>query len=152
MLQPNEFVRETVELVKSIETRFLELGARLYKIREERLWEGSYYSFNEFLCELKLTPGNASILASVHKNYILDGGVKIEQLAGVSYSNLYEAIPLIEKEGIESATAKAITLTRSEIKDEVREQKLGVHEHFVKNDERWGICECGKFIKIYEEK
>ncbi len=146
----NEFVRSTIELVKSIETRFLELGARLYKIREERLWEGSYYSFNEFLCELKLTPGNASILASVHKNYVLDGGIEPEKLAGVPYSNLYEAIPLIEKEGVEAATAKATTLTRSEIKEEVQEKKLGVHEHAAKDDSRWAVCECGKFIKINE--
>jgi len=149
-IKPNEFVRETVELVKSIETRFLELGARLYKIREERLWEGSYYSFNEFLCDLKLTPGNASILASVHKNYILDGGMEVENLAGISYSNLYEAIPLIEKEGVTSAAVKAETLTRAEIKEEVQEKKLGTeHTHEI-GEERWGVCSCGKFIKIHE--
>lgn len=148
---PTEFLRETVQLVKQIETRFLELGARLYKIREEKLWYGSYDSFNDFLQEIKLTPGNASILSSVHKNYVLDGGIEIENLAGIPYSNLYEAIPLIEKEGVTSAAVKAETLTRSEIKDEVREQKLGVHEHTVKNDERWGICECGKFIRVDEK-
>jgi len=149
-IKPNEFVRETVELVKSIETRFLELGARLYKIREERLWVGSYYSFNEFLCDLKLTPGNASILASVHKNYVLDGGLEVQALAGISYSNLYEAIPLIEKEGVTSAAVKAETLTRAEIKEEVQEKKLGVeHTHEI-GEERWGVCPCGKFIKIHE--
>lgn len=150
-IKPNEFVRETIELVQSIETRFLELGARLYKIREERLWEGSYHSFNEFLCDLRLTPGNASILASVHKNYVLDGGIEPQKLAGVSYSNLYEAIPLIEKEGVEAAASKAITLTRSEIKEEVQEKKLGVHEHAPKDDSRWAVCECGKFIRIDEK-
>jgi len=150
-IKPNEFVRETVELVKSIETRFLELGARLYKIREEKLWVGAYYSFNEFLCDLKLTPGNASILASVHKHYVLDGGIAIESLAGVSYSNLYEAIPLIVKEGATSAAVKAETLTRAEIKEEVQEKKLGTeHTHEI-GEERWGVCSCGKFIKIHED-
>jgi hypothetical protein len=143
------FVKETLALVRSIETRFLELGARLYKIREERLWEGSYDSFNDFLADAHLTAGNASILASIHKSYIVDGGMEQEQLAGVPYSNLYEAIPLIQKEGITVAAVKAQTLTRSEIKDEVREQKLGVHEHEVGED-RWGVCSCGKFIKIHE--
>jgi hypothetical protein len=146
----NEFVRQTVELVKSIETRFLELGARLYKIREERLWEGTFNSFEDFLAEIKMTKGNASILASVHKNYVLEGGIEPQQLAGIPYSNLYEAIPLIEKEGVTSAAVKAETLTRSEIKDEVQEKKLGVHEHII-GDERWGVCSCGKFIKIHEE-
>jgi hypothetical protein len=143
----NQFVKDTITLVQRIETSFLELGARLYKIREERLWEGSYDTFNDFLAELKLTPGNASILASVHKNYVLDGGIEPEQLAGISYSNLYEAIPLIEKEGVLSAATKAETLTRSEIKEELREQKLGVHDHVIHGEERWGVCECGKFIR-----
>lgn len=143
----NEFVRETIDLVKSIETRFLELGARLYKIRTERLWEGTYDSFNSFLEVIHLTAGNASILASVHEHYVLNGGIKQEQLAGIPYSNLYEAIPLIEKEGVTSAAVKAETLTRSEIKEEVRDQKLGVHEHSI-GEERWGVCTCGKFIKI----
>lgn len=150
-MQNTEFIRQTVELVKSIETRFLELGARLYKIREEKLYIGSYDNFNDFLQEIKLTPGNASILASVHKNYVLEGGIAIESLAGVSYSNLYESIPLIEKEGVQMAATKAATLTRAEIKDEVRDQKLGVHTHEL-GDRRFGVCSCGKFIEIYEEK
>lgn len=149
-IKPNEFVRETIELVKSIETRFLELGARLYKIREEKLWEGTYYSFNHFLADLQLTPGNASILASVHKNYVIEGGIEPAQLAGIPYSNLYEAIPLIEKEGVTSAAVKAETLTRAEIKEEVQEKKLGTeHTHEI-GEERWGVCSCGKFIKIHE--
>jgi len=146
----NQFVRSTIELVKAIETRFLELGARLYKIREERLWEGSYDTFNDFLEEINLSKGNASILSSVHENYVLDGHVEIENLAGIPYSRLYEAIPLIEKEGVTSALVKATTLTRAEIKDEVREQKLGEeHQHQVGED-RFGVCSCGKWIKIHE--
>lgn len=152
MLNQNDFVRETIDLVKSIETRFLELGARLYKIREDRLWEGTYDSYNDFLHVIHLTPGNASILASVHKNYVVDGGIPTESLAGISYSNLYEAIPLIEKEGVTVAAVKAETLTRAEIKDEVRDQKFGEHEHVISSDERWGVCSCGKFIRVYEKE
>ncbi len=43
------YVRETIHLVKSIETRFLELGARLYKIRTDELWPDSYGSYYQ-LC------------------------------------------------------------------------------------------------------
>lgn len=152
MRNQNEFVRDTIDLVKSIETRFLELGARLFKIREERLWEGTYDTYNDFLQVLHLTPGNASILASVHKNYVLDGGIPAESLSGIPYSNLYEAIPLIEKDGVTGAAVKAETLTRAEIKDEVRDQKFGEHDHIISSDERWGVCSCGKFIKIHENQ
>ena len=147
-MKPTEYVRETIDLVKQIETRFLELGARLYRIREEKLYIGTYESFQEFLDAAHINPGHASILAKIHKHYVVDGGQRQEQLAGIGYSNLYEAIPLIEKDGIERTVVKAQTLTRSEIKDEVREEKHGTHTCLA-GEERWGVCkDCGKFIRI----
>ncbi len=147
-MKPTDFVRETIDLVKQIETRFLELGARLYRIREEKLWENTYTSYQEFLDSAHINPGHASILASIHKHYVVDGGVQFKTLQGVGYSNLYEAIPLIEKEGIDNAIVKAATLTRSEIKDEVRDGHHGEHPHDL-GVERWGKClVCGKFERI----
>ena len=144
-----DYVRETLDLVKSIETRFLELGARLYRIREEQLWVNEYDSFQEFLDTAHINPSMASILTKIHKVYIVDGGKEQATLAGIGYSNLYEAIPLIEKDGIDGAIVKADTLTRSEIIEEKREEKYGEHTHIAKPGELWGVCEsCGKFIKI----
>lgn len=144
----SEYVRQTIDLVKQIETRFLELGARLFNIKEKKLWADTYDSYQEFLDAAKINPGHASILASIHRHYVIEGHIPQSQLAGIGYSNLYEAIPLIEKDGVDKALAMADTLTRAEIKDEVREQKHGVHEHAVGID-RWGMCEkCGKFVKL----
>lgn len=143
-----EYVRQTIDLVKQIETRFLELGARLYTIRERRMWDDTYDSYSDFLEAAKINPGHASILASIHKHYVVDGKKKQSTLVGIGYSNLYEAIPLIEREGVDMAVVKADTLTRSEIKDEVRDQRYGAHRHKV-GVERWGTCEkCGKFIRL----
>lgn len=150
MLTTQDFCRDTIELVKSIETRFLELGARLYKISEEKLWEGGYDSFNDFLQNANVNKGTASKLVNIYRSYVIDGGVTVEQLAGVPYTNLYQAIPLIGKEGAEHAAALAETLTKEEIKEELREQKFGVHQHAAVGDERWGVCTCGKFVKLHE--
>ncbi len=142
------FLRETIDLVKQIETRFLELGARLFNIRDKQLWSETYDSYEDFLDTAHISHSNASILASIHRHYVVEGKIPQTKLAGIGYSNLYEAIPLIEKEGIKSAMAKAETLTRAEIKDEVRDKKHGVHHHVLGN-ERWAACEkCGKFVKI----
>lgn len=147
-MKPVDYVRDTIDLVKSIETRFLELGARLYKIREEKLYLDTYDSFQEFLDSAHIKAGNASILAKIHKVYVVEGGRSTKELAGIGYSNLYEAIPLIERDGLEATVVKAETLTRSEIIDEVKEQKHGIHNHVPKDDVRFAVCECGKFIKI----
>lgn len=128
------FLRDTVDLVRQIETRFLELGARLFQIRERNLWKDTYESFQEFLDSAKVSKGNASMLAAIHKAYVVDGGVSHDKLAQVGYSNLYEAIHLIEKDGVHQAVEKARLLTRAELKEEVRERDHGecAHEETVK--------------------
>lgn len=149
-MNPTEYVRQTIDLVKQIETRFLELGARLYTIRDQELWKDTYASYQEFLDAAHINPGHASILASIHKHYVIDGKKTQEELAGTGYSNLYEAIPLIESRGVADALIAAQTLTRAEIKDEARDEKHGEHEHNV-GTERWAKCEtCGKFVKVAE--
>lgn len=123
------FLRDTVDLVRQIETRFLELGARLFHIQDKELWRDSYEAYNEFLEVARITPGNASMLASIHKHYVIDGGIPHEKLAKAGYSNLYSAIPLIARDGVETAVEKARLLTRAEIKEEVREEKHGDCSH-----------------------
>jgi hypothetical protein len=151
-MNPSEYVRQTIDLVSQIETRFLELGKRLYTIRTKELWREMHESYTDFLEEARISPSMASMLYSIHRNYIVDGHQKMESLTGIGYSNLYEAIPLIERDGVATAIVKAETLSRSEIKDEVREEKHGNHRHKV-GIERWGTCEtCGKFIRIDESK
>ena len=143
-----QYVRETIDLVKQIETRFLELGARLYKIREEKLYLGTYDSFQEFLDAAGIRKSNASILAKIHKVYVVEGGKTNEELAPIGYTNLYEAIPLIEREGFDKTIVKAETLTRAEIIDEVKDHTYGVHEHVPKDEQRFALCECGKFFRV----
>lgn len=124
-MNPTTYLRETIDLVKQIETRYLELGARLYAIKVKELWKATYDSYQEFLDAAKINPGHASILTQIHKAYVVDGKIQFKELAGIGYSNLYEAIPLIESRGLDKAVTIATTLTRSEIKDEVREEKHG---------------------------
>lgn len=147
-MKPTEYLRETIDLVKSIETRFLELAARLYRIKDKELWKGNYDHYTDFLETAHINPGHASILTKIHQHYVIDGKKTQKELAGIGYSNLYESIPLIERDGVDMAVTKASTLTRSEIKDEVREQTHGEHEHVV-GTERWGVCQtCGKFTRV----
>lgn len=147
MLQTN-FIQETKQLVKNIETHFFELGARLYKIKEEKMWEGAYDNYTEFLDDAKINPSLASMLTAIHTKYVIENNIPQKTLVGIGYSNLYEAIPLIESDGIEGTMAKVRTLTRSEIKDEVREEKHGEHNHEL-GTERWGMCKvCNKFVRL----
>lgn len=149
-MKPTEYLRETIDLVKSIETRFLELGARLYKIKEEKLYVGTYDNFQEFLSTANITFGHASKLMAVHRHYVVENQIEPQKLAQVGASNLYEAIPFIESDGVKMAVAKAQTLSRSEILEEKRQNKHGEHIHEPKDNRRFAICGCGKFVEVYE--
>lgn len=151
-MKPADYLRDTIDLIKQIETRFLELGERLYTIKTKELWKARHDSYQEYLDVAKVSHSQASVLAKIHQYYVVEGKMSPKRLAQVGYSNLYEAIPLIESEGVEVALEKASTLTRDEIKDEVRDERHGAHAHQV-GKERWGSCEkCGKFVKLQDGK
>lgn len=148
MTPQTNYIQQTKQLVKQIETHFFELGARLHTIKEKKMWESDYSTYTEFLEDAKINPSLASMLTAIHTKYVIENNVPMQSLAGIGYSNLYEAIPLIEKDGVDKTLAKVITLTRSEIKDEVRDEKHGEHEHQL-GKERWAMCEiCKKFVRI----
>ena len=127
-----EYVRDTIDLVKQIETRFLELGARLYHIRENKLWQDTYDSYYDFLESAHINQSMASMLYGIHDHFVVKGGKTQEDLRGIGYSNLYKAIPLIESRGVDRALTTAKTLTRGDIEDEVRDEKHGVHAHTIR--------------------
>lgn len=151
-LNPRDYIENTLNLVKALETHFIELGERLYNIHSERLWEGFFDSYGAFLESANIKKGTASMLESVHQKYILEGGKTTEDLAGVPYSRLYTAIPLIEKKGTDGALSCAITLTRDEVLETVRMVKHGEHECVPKDDRRFAICACGKFFEYGTNK
>lgn len=143
-----KFLRDTIDVVSQIESRFIELGKRLYKIKEDKMWEATYESYAEFLGDAKITPGHASILTTIYKAYVIDKGVSEDALYGVGYSNLYEAIPLIEGKGVDFALGNARELTRGEIKDAAREHVHGACNHKDKEYEVFHKCQCGKFYRV----
>lgn len=147
-MSDSNFLRETIDVVKQIESRFIELAGRLYKIRDKEMWKSSYDSFSEFLEAARILPSHASILIAVYRNYVVLRGVPEADLAGIGYSTLYEAIPLLEKENPTDVVEKARVLTRSEIQDEVREKTNGICSHEGKSFETYRKCSCGKFYRV----
>lgn len=129
-LQPIDFCRDTLQLAKSIEESFLVLGERLYRIKVDKLFAGSWESFSEFLGEAKLNEATASKLITVYRTFVETYNVDRDLLAAAGSSALYEVIPLIsnKEEAVEFAE-KATTLRREDLRQEIREKRKGAHEH-----------------------
>lgn len=144
MKEQAKYVRETLKLRDTIEGAFIALGERFYKIREESLWHGMYESYAEFLADMRVSEATASKLMQVYRTYIVEFKIAPSKLAKIGYSNLYMAIPLIEKHGVESAIEKAASLRREDIQDEVREDAHGDCAHDWENITIRACMTCGK--------
>lgn len=123
MVAPEEFLRETAGLYRYIGTRYIELAARLSRIRGQHLWKNGYESFADYLDEAKITQGTASKLIQVYESFVLPGNFTPQQLEGAPYTSLYEAIPLLKEHKPHEVVEMAKKLTREEIKSEVKDEK-----------------------------
>jgi hypothetical protein len=145
----HKYLAETLELKSKIEEGFLNLAERLYKIRQERIWESEYGTLEEFLTELDITQSTCSKLCSIYEHWVIDGKISVEVLAGVSWTNLYSSIPRLENESHEDVLEDAKLLTRQDIIEKGREIKHPDCKHewveirFCKN--------CGKKEKLYKD-
>lgn len=126
-LSSRNYLQETIKLKNSIEGAYIDLGSRLKKIRDERLFEGQYDSFGEFLNEIDMSEGTASRIISVISFYFEKHGVKREKLSQAGWSNLYSLMKLTDentpKKRVEEVVEKAIVLRREDIQEEIRDHK-----------------------------
>lgn len=93
--------------------------ALLYKINEERLWEGKYSSFGEYVeTECQISGAWASKLTQLWKFYVIDGGVPKKRLVGIDYDKLYLAAKL-PRGTIEQRLVRAREWNRQELRAEL---------------------------------
>lgn len=147
------YCEETIELVYNIESAFISLGERLYKIQNERLWEGRWDSYKEYLSDIKISPGKASKIVSIYETYVLKYHVPVEKLSCVGWSSLYTMLVAVEDEkSAHDWVEKGTILRREDIEDEVRDIRLGrVCEHKDCEDFHLKVClDCKKRFRVYE--
>jgi hypothetical protein len=149
-----ELLSETIQLKKNLEKNFFELGARLQKIRDEQLYRGVYYSFKDFLDEMKLTESFASRLITVHKRFIGEFQMNPDDLASIGWSSLYQiAKHTKDREEATELVGMANLVRREDLEDELRERRSGCQNHqFTEEVLILKKCKnCGKMIREYGE-
>ena len=145
----HKFLTDTIQLKSTIEESFLHLAERLHKIKTERLWETEYETLDLFLLQLDLSQATYSKLCSVYEHWVLKAGVKLEVLAGSSWTSLYSSIPLLETQDANDLADELKLITRQDIIEKGRELKNPNCKH------EWieiKFCKtCGKKQKIYKD-
>lgn len=107
-------------------------GARLlYQIQEEKLYEGRFSSFGEYVeQELKVSQSFAAKLCKAYHFYAIEGGYSIKELQGIDSEKLYLSMNL--PGNTEEKLEKAKLLSRSEIKSELNVKEGKECEHITK--------------------
>lgn len=145
----------TLELKRSIEYKFLELGERLKKISNERLYEPQWTSFGEYVGEMKMSESTASKLINIYQKFIVDYGISRERLlVSGDWSVLAEVLPIVrDKESAEEALHMCKELSRQDIRKYIKEQKTGidmrdcVHDFYTLQ-----ICRtCGEKVRLLDD-
>jgi hypothetical protein len=81
---------------------------------------------------------------------VLKAGVKLEVLAGSSWTSLYSSIPLLETQDANDLADELKLITRQDVVEKAREQKHGDCKH--KNTYKVEICrDCNKRVKVYDD-
>lgn len=99
-------------------TRMVEGSAYLYQIQEEKLWEGQYSSFGEFIeTGCGISQSFASKLLKVYTYYHIQHGLSPRKLQEIDTEKAYMAISLNGEP--EHKLLKAAEWNRQELKDEL---------------------------------
>lgn len=144
----NDYIEDTKRLKKQIEGYFITLAERLYTIREQRLWEPNYKNFEECLLDIDVTGGTASKLISIYETFVLGDGLKPEQIAGVSWTTLYEITKIEDPDARKEFIDNSHLLSRKDTSDAIREFKTGCENHDFE-EILMGKCKtCGRLVRL----
>lgn len=130
-LQAYNYCQQTIALKSKIEQNYLELCARLWKIRSERLFEGQYAEWELFLEELKITPSVASRLVKIYEVFVIQQGFSQEELEKAGgWSVVAELLPVAtDKKASKELLELASTYTRQHLREHVLSLKIAPESH-----------------------
>jgi hypothetical protein len=145
--EKHQYCKETLEYKTDIEWRFVGLGERLYKIKQERMFEAGWSSWEEFEMELKMSPATVSKLLRIYEIFILKYSFTPKQIAETGgWSVVAELLPSIgenaTKARIKELFAVATSQSRSDLRKTLLEAKTGIDMTKCKHMDSYTIKIC----------
>lgn len=121
-LSTTALIAQTKDLLNAVRGSSIKIGENLYNIKQQVKTDWGDFLRDEF----DISEGFASKLMSIHKAFVLEGGISQAKLETVDAEKLYLALKL---EGTpEEKIEKARLLTRRELKEEKTEEEPHEHE------------------------
>lgn len=133
------FCETTIRHKADLETGYILFGGRLCRIKDERLWEAGWDSWDEYLMEMKLTDSSASRIMNIYRTFRLRFGIPEKKLAlAGGWTVLAEYLPLVRpdttKEEVDEWVEDAARMPRKHIREHIMEKRKGVSISECKHD------------------
>lgn len=153
------YCEATIKLKRDLELSYLELAQRLYKIREQKMFEPNYETFDEFLQEIKISTSTASNLIGIWVRFVLQFKIKPKLLAEAGgWSVVAEILPHAEnKQQAEKWLLQAKENSRQDLRKSLKEHVTGIDMSLCKHEDKEIITferckKCGHSERLYEDK
>jgi len=139
-----DLCQDALKLKKDLEMNFILLGEYLSSIKEHRLYDQQYESFDEFLMEMHMTKGTASKLINIYKMFIVKYQFSPLQLVEAgSWTKLAMVVPLIRsKEDADYWLTQSTILTSTDLTRSLKEEKTGKDMSKCKHEDSYTLCIC----------
>lgn len=149
------FCEETISKKHVLELGWLDLCKRLKEIRDGRLYEGRWDSFEDFLTDpaMGMDKGTASKMITIHEKLVVQYKVKPTIIANAGgWSKVAECLPVIkDKASAEDWLSKALHLSKSDLRKEIQEDKTGIKMVDCKHKDFYMVKICRKCGDKIEE-
>ena len=144
-----DYCKKAIALKGNIEVQFLGLGKMLHEIKEKRMYEAGWESWDEYEMEFKLAPSTLSKLMKVYQRFVVEFEIPPREIADVGgWTLVSDILPVVKsKQDAVKWLKVAENSTRSDLKKTLKEAKTGVDMNNCshKNTYTVEICrDCGE--------
>lgn len=157
--QKHNYCKSALLLKRDIEFTFLQLGEMLHKIKQDRLFEAGWSSWDEYEMELKMSSGTISKLIRIYELFVLCHKFTPKQIAGAGgWSVVAELLPVVAETTpharVEELLGICAEQTRTDLRRTVTEVKRGSPCSHAKTHRLiLEICDdCGYKTRIIEDE
>lgn len=143
-----DYCQETINLYR---TSIVNIAERLWNIRQKKLWDKGWSTWEEYLEEVGIKKGTASKLCSLYEKIVIELKFPSETLHTAPWTNLYTALPMMkDRESAERAIVSASLLANKEIYQERYYQKYGKDCECLNAYPMKHCPDCKRYFRVYE--
>lgn len=126
-IKNGEYCQETLELFTKMQIGYLALAARLHKIKNERLYQPTWDSFQSYCMEMsEMSISTVSRLVNLQQKLVLDSGIPESDISEAGWSKVAMALPIIHTaDEAKFWVEKAKVLSKTDFSRELKEFKTG---------------------------